>query len=563
MFIDARKLERGTVLQADVCIVGGGVAGIALALEFERRKISAVLLESGGHTSDPPTRDLYRGENVGVPYTFADGCRGRFLGGSSNCWGGWCGPLREHDMQARDWVRDSGWPFGRDELWPYYERAHAYLNLGPLDYDIERWVRAIGRGDVRRIPLPSGRVHDIVSQFSAPSRMGAAHRRELETATHVRTVLYANANEIETDAGGENVRRVQIKTLSGNVLTAEAKVFVLACGGIENARLLLASDRVHRGGLGNAHDLVGRYFADHPRLALGSVRFKPGWQRNKLYDIKFHYLNRAVSSKGTYLSAQFTLDPEVQKREGLLNAQLWFASVFPGEGTDAAEALIRTKQRLHGKGDPAFSFAGDLARMAASPIDVSSFIAARLLQPAALIKDVKIEIVCEPTPNPDSRVTLAEECDSLGMRRVRVNWQLDDQVKRTFDRTLAIFADELRSAGVAEVDLPAAIGNGPLPEVQPYPWHHLGTWHHMGTTRMHASPRKGVVDAHGAMHGVSNLFVAGSSVFPSYGANFPTITIAALSFRLADHIGRLLQVPPGPPSSTAVAPRLDAVVQGH
>ena len=355
-------------------------------------------------------------------------------------------------------------------------------------------------------------------------------------------MLYANVVNIETDSTGQHVRRVHAKTLSGRNFSVEATEFVLACGGIENARLLLASNKTQPQGMGNGNDLVGRYFADHPRLALGKVRFRPEWKRNKLYDIKFHYLNRAVSFDGTYVSAQFSLDRKVQEREGILNAQLWFASFFRGEGTEAAEALIRTKHRVHGKADASFTLAGDLARMAISPINAVSFVAARLLQPESMIKDLQIEIVCEPTPNGSSRVTLSNERDRLGMPRVRVDWRLDDQVKLTFDRSVAIFAEELRAANVADVELPHPLEGRDWPVIPATPLHHMGLWHHMGTTRMHDSPRRGVVDRDCRIHGMSNLYVVGSSVFPTYGANFPTITIAALSLRLADRLAVRLQL---------------------
>src|SRR5690349_16660229 len=111
MFIDARQLENGTQIGAEVCIIGAGVAGITLALELDKLGISTCVLESGGHEPDQATRDLYRGECVGLPYKFADGCRSRFLGGSSNCWGGWCAPMDPHDFERRDWIPHSGWPF--------------------------------------------------------------------------------------------------------------------------------------------------------------------------------------------------------------------------------------------------------------------------------------------------------------------------------------------------------------------------------------------------------------------------------------------------------------------
>ena len=551
MFIDARTTEQGAALRCMVCIIGCGVAGIALALEFARRGIDAAVLESGGFSADEATRDLYRGENVGLPYVFADNCRSRFLGGSSNCWGGWCAPLHAQDMEHRAWVAESGWPFTRSELQPYYERAHPFLRLGPANYEVAHWVDAIGRPDVQRMPLPTGRVEDHLAQFSSPARLGHVYRDELERAPTVRVLLHANVVDIETASLSDRVSRVHVRTLSGRRFSVEADQFVLACGGIENARLLLASNKQRATGLGNANDLVGRYFTDHPRLTLGEVTLAPDWRRNKLYDNKFQYLNRDVSAHGTYVAAHFALSRQVQQQEGLLNAQLWFSSVFSGEGTAAADALICMKQRVHGRRDTAHSFFGDLGRMLADPLSVAAFSAARLFQPRALIKKVQIQVVCEPAPNRDSRVTLSDDLDRLGMRRVRVDWQLSDAVKRTFDRTLTIFADELRSAGIGEVALPPKLEGRPWPVIPALPWDHMGTWHHMGTTRMNDSPALGVVDRDGKVHGLANLHVAGSSVFPTFGANYPTITIAALSLRLADHLVAKIVAPAAQLSSSS------------
>src|ERR1044071_95785 len=110
MFINARQVEEGSSFNATVCIIGGGVAGITIALELKKQGIPVCIVESGGHTADNATRDLYRGESTGLPYIFSDGCRSRFLGGSSNCWGGWCAPMDAQDFQHRDWVNESGWP---------------------------------------------------------------------------------------------------------------------------------------------------------------------------------------------------------------------------------------------------------------------------------------------------------------------------------------------------------------------------------------------------------------------------------------------------------------------
>ncbi|MBL8323721.1 MAG: GMC family oxidoreductase [Rubrivivax sp.] len=551
MFCDARRVEDAMEAETTVCVIGGGAAGLTMALEFERRGIDTIVLESGGFGPDPLTMDLYRGEDVGIPYDFGSNQRSRFLGGCSNCWGGWCRPMDPEDFQKRDWVPGSGWPFGIDELRPFYERAHRVLRLGPVNYDIDHWVKAIGRQDVRRMPLPSGEVVDSVSQFSLPLRYGKHHRRDLKSARHVRVFLHANVVDIETAPDGGQVRRVHVRTLTGKRMSVEARHFVLACGGIENVRLLLASNKRQAEGLGNSSGLVGRYFMDHPRLLLGKFTLREPWRRNKLYDIMFHYLNRAVRANGIHVAAQLTVAHAVQQRERMLNGRIWFSSIFPGEGTAAAEALKRMKFRVHGKIDPNHGFWHDMGILAREPLNAANFIAARQLRPVGLlkemhfqmIKEARFQMICEPAPDPDSRITLAESCDALGMPRVRIDWRLGDLVKHTFDRTVAIVGKEISDAGIADVTYdPPQLGREWPAEIE-------GTWHYMGTTRMNDSPTQGVVDRHGRMHDLGNMYIAGSSVFPTAGANFPTITLVALALRLADHLADKV----GRPDATAGA----------
>lgn len=541
MLFDTRRIDEGSTLRSVVCIVGAGAAGITLALEMERRGIDTIVLESGGLQPDPETRDLYRGENRGLPYVFADGCRSRYFGGSTNCWGGWCGPLQEHDMAPRDWVPDSGWPFERRVLDAYYERAHRVLKLGDCDYDVGRWVDAVRHADVRRLPLDAGRVQDTLSQFSAHGRFGRWYLDALTAARHVRVFLHANVVEIATDDAGTSVSHLSVRTLSGRSVAVNAAQVVVACGGIENARLLLASNRRCSAGVGNPHDLVGRYFADHPRFERGTVRFAEPWRRNMLHDVKLHYLNRAMSWRGTYFSAQLALSPEVQRDERILNAQVCFNSIFPGEGSDAAAALLHFKQLWHGKADPTIDSLVELWQLMRHPVDAAGFAATRLFKPEWLVRDVNVVVICEPAPQRDSRVTLSTDRDALGMPRACVEWRLGELVKRSVDRTLAVLADELDRSGAGELALPGPLEGQDWPTAPNTAWRHLGTWHHMGTTRMHDSPRHGVVDRNCRVHGMSNLYVAGSSVFPTYGSNFPTTTIVALSLRLADHLAARLQ----------------------
>ena len=352
MFIDTRQISQDKALIATVCIIGGGVAGISIARELEKQGIDTCLLESGGLQADHETRDLYRGKATGLNYQFADGCRARFLGGSSNCWGGWSRPLDAWDFEQRDWVPHSGWPFALSHLDPYYRRTHEVLKLGPINFEPSYWEKAIGRPDVRRIPLKSGKVRDTISQFSPPVRFGKDYRRELRHARYVRVFLYANVTQIVPDSLAGRIKEVTVQTLTGKQMRVAARIFILATGGIENARLLLASNRIVPAGVGNQHDLVGRFFMDHPRLLSGEIHFSQAWSRNKLYDIKYHYMNSAVAAQGVHIAAQLALTPETLEKERLLNARICFCSEFPGEGSQGAQALFRCKQALLAKDQP-------------------------------------------------------------------------------------------------------------------------------------------------------------------------------------------------------------------
>ncbi len=441
--------------------------------------------------------------------------------------------MDEQDFAARDWVPYSGWPFPKRELVPYYDRSRDVLQIGPDRYDPEFWVAAIGRAGVRRMPFVTGDVIDAISQFSPPLKFGRFYEAALRRSQHLTVFLYANAIEIETDASGCRVQAVKLATLTGRTARAKAMVFVLAAGGIENPRLLLASNRTHPAGLGNQNDLVGRYFMDHVQLSTGQVRLVNIGKQDELYDCKFNHNNPAISAYGTRFAAQLMLSPDVQAREKLLNALVSLESIFHGEISEAGKALVRLKRRARQRKAPGHSSTGrDLLTLLAHPLHCAGFAASRYLRLRSLVCGARFHLLIEPDPDPESRITLSEQRDKLGMNRVKVRWRLGSLVKRTADRTCFLIGQELSRAGVAEVSLDPAIGDSEWRDG----FSDEGTWHHMGTTRMHDSPKLGVVDANCRVHGIENLYIGGSSVFPTASAIFPTITIVALALRLADHI---------------------------
>ncbi len=540
MLINTNEIETGSVIQTEICIVGGGAAGITMGLEFEKAGIGCVILESGGFSRDEATSDLYRGSSIGIPYDFSDGTRSRFLGGSTNCWGGFCRPWDQSAFDHRSWVNASGWPIGREELEPYYARSHDVLNVPEQEYQPEQWVGmgnepALGPGKdfpvkATRLPVDHERVEEIISQFSPPLRMGEVHRQLMRTSPHLHLYLKANVVDIQCNPWGGAVESVRIRTLKGVSATVRAKYFVLAAGGIENARLMLSSNRQHSMGIGNRYDLVGRYFQDHPRFLNGTVEFNEPYRFNPLYDIKFHIIVDDLIIGNSRISGQLRLPLAVQKQHGLLDAQVWFRSLYAGEDAQIAKTLYRMRQRVLGKWSPFVGLGADLGHLLSHPLDSAEYVLAHTTSSRRMVRSVTMEMIAEPEPDYNSRVMLGDDIDALGMRRAKIDWRLTQRVRDTVDTTFDLIARELEDKNIARVKL------GPRINDTGWPADMEGTYHHMGTTRMHDSPRHGVVDRNCQVHGMSNLFIAGSSVFPTSSSNHPTMTLVALALRLSDRL---------------------------
>lgn len=512
MFLDARNVPDGSEIESDVCIVGAGAAGITLARELAGQSRLVCLLESGGLEPDAETQALYRGEVVGFPYYPTDAFRLRYFGGTTNHWSGVCGPLQEIDFEARSWVPHSGWPFARSALEPYYRRAQEVCQLGPYRYDPEPWQGP----DAPPLALDAERLHTVMNQLSPPTRFGLAYRDALRDAADVQTYLHANAVNLETQADGTRVSRVAVATLAGTRFAVRARQVVLATGAVENARLLLASRDRSAAGVGNPHDRVGRFFMEH--LSVQGALFAPIDPALPMGLYGFREA-QGVRAQGCVVPTEATLrDEELLSLRCYLQPassrtairSVWFGLLRSGTGSTPEGLAERVVHALRQLDDLAIhgyrSFFEGSAR---------SYAVVHHLEHA---------------PNPQSRVTLGDERDALGLPRVRLDWRFGELERRTLRRAVEIFGREVGRAGLgraAEVPDDPTTGWPPLLR---------GAWHQMGTTRMHTDPRHGVVDADARVHGLENLYLAGSSVFPTSGYMNPTLTIVALSLRLADHL---------------------------
>jgi len=534
MIIDALTVPENTVIEKDVCIVGGGAAGITIARELRNQPYEVCILESGGFDFEQATQSLYDGANAGISYFPLDEARARYLGGSTNLWGGWSRPFDDVDFEKRSWVPYSGWPVTRSELMPYYHRAQQACHLGPYAYDVPSWEETLKQLQCDRLPLNEAQVETCIWQVIPPThlRFGEAYRTELEQAKNVSTYLHANVVEIETNDTAKAVTRLQVASLDGKKFWVKAKVFILAVGGIENPRLLLLANQVQSCGLGNQHDLVGRFFMEHPLLKSGTVKFS---QPAGLYTQK------VIQAGELYMGAGFNLPQPVQEREQLLN----FSTRLLPVRNEGLEAFQRLRHRIpQSKTPEAFpkivqghryrnntSIVNDLGKVVTHLDSVVAKIYSKLLKSDAAQEPQGYNtlMIGEQAPNPDSRVTLSPERDKLGLNRVKLDWRLNSLDKYTMVRSQQLLAQELESSGVGKLQLELTNDDAS--------WQSLtSSYHHMGTTRMSSNPREGVVDENCRIHGMGNLYVAGSSVFPTGGHSNPTLTIVALSIRLADHV---------------------------
>jgi choline dehydrogenase-like flavoprotein len=508
MLIDALELPSDSHFETDVAVVGAGPAGITIARAFRNTAVDVCLVEAGGLDSDPNVQALYAGESTGIEYPVGHS-RLRYFGGTSNHWGGFCRPLDEIDFEKRAWVPYSGWPFGREELEPYWGKASELVEVAPPKFEDRSYWRDRTGGPL--LDWPAGRIHERFFLFSPPTRFGQRYRADLETASNIRVLLNANLTKIGTTEAGRAATHLALRTLSGKEHRVQARLFVLAAGGLENARILLLSSDEISAGLGNQNDLVGRFFMEHPHmggfaeLVVADLARLPAIYRDRLrFDGRF---GRAVMVP----TAAFL------RKERLLNASFTigvagdYTDVGPADGLSESArshtAMLRAARRFlvaekgsHGSEDPSY---------------MGSWLG--------------VGCACEQVPNPQSRVTLASEKDILGLPKIRLEWRLTEQDRRSFVAHVRSLGQEFGALGVGRLRIKVE-DDGQWPERVG------GGSHHMGTTRMHDDPKQGVVDRDCRVHGCDNLFVAGSSVFPTSGSANPTINLVALALRLVDHL---------------------------
>ncbi len=519
---DARTDSVGTVLKARVAIIGAGAAGLSLARRLANRSDGVLLVESGGLKLEGGTQRLAAGRSIGVPYFDLLATRLRYYGGTTNHWTGYCRVGQPIDLEGRPELGILPWPVDLPGLMPYLKEAAGLLDVSADFFNQKGRIEAVGLPGsemVEGLPGFSGAVETRTFQIS-PSRLVARTvEDELASLPGLTQVLNLNVVELIQN-GARRIDRARARTLTGKEVEIQADYFILACHGIENARILLSSTSQSPAGVGNGHDNVGRHFSEH--AVVENSTLIPSSRFPDIYD--FNEVRRLG------IDIHLALSEASMRKHGVLNNYVRFLRTGFGEQTEQSLTdLGKTFMR---------PFDAEVAEDMRTVLDDMPGVAGAALgsiHPRLRWKPYfKMRHRFEQAPNPLSRVVLSARKNAIGQPEADLDWHLTDLDVKTVTVGRDLVARELSALGLGRVQM-GEITRATMEK-------RLGGTHHqMGTTRMSKRPEDGVVDFDSRVHDLDNLYIAGSSVFPNPSDASPTLTLIAMAMRLADHLqGRLV-----------------------
>lgn len=565
MLIDCAVTPFWSSIETGFAVVGAGPAGIVVSLELARAGYDVLLLESGTSGFNPLAQELAdAGEWDPDLHASMSLATRRQVGGASVIWGGRCVPYDPIDFSVRDFVPHASWPLKYEDVTPFYQRACDWLVCGRAVFDAERIpgipssvVPGFTNGDVRTSAL---------ERWSLPTDFAKEYRRELSRRTNVRLVTGLTCTSIVCRPGSREVDHLECKSLSGADVNVRARYYVVACGGLDSTRLLLASEGPAGGALGNHSGHLGRWYMSHAEGIIANVEFStPPKATSYGYD-------RDIDR--VYVRRRFTFSRELHQRESLPNIAAWLANP---ELADASHgngglsfAYLALRSHLGGR------LAPDAQRMALTGEDVpgapyggadqspaKAHILNMVRDPAATLgfalgfgtrrfvvrhrkipgffaysrkNSYPLQYHGEHLPNATSRVELSRSRDSLGMPRLKIDLRFSDTEVDGVIRAHALWDGYLRRNRLGRLVYRREDSAGLVRERLG------GGFHQLGTTRMSGRAEDGVVDQYLAVHGVSNLFVASSSSFVTSSQANSTFMIVAFAVRLADHLRSLYRL---------------------
>jgi choline dehydrogenase-like flavoprotein len=542
-------LADGGTTHAEVAIVGAGPVGLSVAIRLAGRTGRIVLIEAGGTQFKPADNlNYFRAERVDdTRHLPTELYRRRMLGGTSSVWGGRCIPFDPEDFAPTP--DRPGWPIDFAEFEAYVAEALEFLDAGPPEFS--------ATAALPNHPVPSGSyssdlVLDRIERYSKPTNAWRKWRDRLARLRDVTVIHGAACTEVLTDVEGTRVVALELRTVSQRRHKIVAGTIVLACGGLETPRLLLASRRTHSRGLGNDRDLVGRFYMAHLASSAenaGILRFAEA-ATARAFDF-----NKTIDA--VYSRRMILLSPEARRREGLPNI-VFRPGRPPIDNASHRDSVLSTMFLVRNLLIPAEYARSLTAKQGSFPslqawrehignivADIpglarfsSKWVRQRMLAtrklPSVFLyrRDGKypLEFNAEQRPSWDSRVMLGSETDSLGMPRLVVQWRYQNAELDAICRAYRVLASAVAQSGLGEVELEPDLLDSVQRALVPQGGHHIGT------VRMGADPSCGVVDPNGELWGCHGVFVAGTAVLPTSGFANPTLTAVALAFRLAEYL---------------------------
>lgn len=552
VFEDAHQIPRGACLSADFCIVGGGPVAIALALRLARTGKEILILPGGGWKELEQDRDRYRGqvEPTGSHEPLEENRR-RVWGGTGTVWGGRCVPFDSIDYEKRPWIPHSGWPISQAEAEKHLQEALEFCEAGPGSFDANLTFPGAPQEILKGFDNHEWSTRHL-ERWSPPTHFARRHHESLRNSSKIRILIHGQATHLQLRRDGCKIEHVRAAARPGQEFCIQAKAFVLACGGLENPRLLLAARDVQQNGVGNHRDQVGRYYQSH----LFGVCGRAALNKTEAFVYDFER-----DARGVYCRRRFWLTSKAQRRHKSGNVVGFFFRELEGTALhrDAvtssvviAKSLLRASpagwqglQRLYREQGEFFSQHFQTVwrqAPAAAPLllrlVVDRWFGRRrlpFLLPPQHNGSFPLFYQAEHAPNPESRVVLsAEDRDDLGIPRLVVKIRFSPVDFHTVEIFHREFQKRLRESRIGE------FYQDPHELAVQFKKMKNGfnsNAHHIGTTRMSTDPGQGVVDKNARVHGVDNLFLAGSSVFSTSGHANPTLLAVALALRLADFLG--------------------------
>jgi hypothetical protein len=550
MIVDVNCIEDNSTINSEVCIIGGGAAGIALANGLLKSQRDILLIEAGGLKFNKKRQESYRGSVIdSSKHGALDKYRRKVFGGTTTVWGGRCAPFDEIDFEYREGIADTGWPITLRDLLPYYKKSHCVLDLGEFDYDSS----SISGKPISLIDgFSTGIFENKIWRFSLPTDLRKKYFHVFKCSRNLRVLLNSECTCLNTSKNGSTVNNVEIITDRLKKFCVRANYYVLACGGLENTRLLLISHDKQPGAFKNVERNIGRFYLSHLSGLYGSVKVLP---RSRLTAWNF-----TKTTDGVYSKRRIKLRDEIIRKEGLLNTSFLldnYPPQFPEHRNAVLSSLYIAKMFFSGRIPPEFSkalssdgyqyLAKHLLNIVRDPLSIAvfypHFVAKRYLykrkMPGIATRNndnlFYLHFDSEQSPCFNSTVTLNySDTDELGRPKLLVDWKYNKSDVVSIRRSFQLLEKDIIRANIGEMTLNTD-------DLEVYLEENLSVGsHHIGTTRMSNTENNGVVDLNCKVFGSSNLFLAGPSVFPTSGYANPVLTAVALANMLADHLLKLL-----------------------